>query len=140
MVKLLEEKDVNSSTIQRVNELLAQLTQRNPQDLHEVVSRPNVFLAVYVENGLILGMASLSLYQNLSAHKGWIEDVVVDQNERGKGIGRKLIEFLIEVGRSEQLSDVFLYTEPEKKAAINLYVSLGFKQRNSDVFNLKLNY
>lgn len=71
--------------------------------------------------------------------KGWIEDVVVDSNARGKGIGRKLMEKLLEVGKEKKLTEILLFTEDHRKSAINLYSNLGFKMKDSRIYTLQLN-
>src|SRR5512143_3184789 len=46
------------------------------------------------------GMMSVVTYNVPTGIKVWIEDVVVDEAYRGKGIGRKLMVFAIDFARS----------------------------------------
>jgi phosphinothricin acetyltransferase len=73
-------------------------------------------------------------YKVISGNKGWIEDVVVDSTSRGKGIGRKLINLLVEVGEEKELSEILLFTEDHRLAALNLYSSVGFKLKDSKIY------
>lgn len=77
-------------------------------------------------------------YQVISGNKGWIEDVVVDEKVRGRGIGKKLIEKLLSVAKDRELSEVLLFTAHHRLAAINLYKKLGFKQKNSHLYIIEL--
>ncbi len=82
----------------------------------------------------IIGIALMCTYKVISGNKGWIEDVVVDSASRGKGIGRKLINLLVEVGEEKELSEILLFTEDHRVAAINLYSSVGFKLKDSKIY------
>ena len=85
-------------------------------------------------NNKIIGIALMCNYKVISGNKGWIEDVVVDSASRGKGIGRKLINLLVEVGEKKELSEILLFTEDHRLAAINLYSSVGFKLKDSKIY------
>ena len=140
MIERLHPSNLQPDDAERIHELFAQLSQRKPQDVESLLKSESdrLFLAVYRKDGKILGMASMNTYRVVSGYKGWIEDVVVDKEARGLGVGRQLIEFLISQGKSIELTDIFLFTEEEKQAAIHLYEKLGFKQRDSRLYNLKL--
>ena len=85
----------------------------------------------------IVGIALMCHYRVLSGAKGWIEDVVVDETMRGKGIGKKLVEKLLEVAREKQLSEVLLFSADHRQAAIKLYTQLGFKRKHSGLYLLR---
>jgi ribosomal-protein-alanine N-acetyltransferase len=60
---------------------------------------------------------------------GIIISIAVKKDLRGKGIGRKLTEKLLENFKKEGISVVFLHVREENKEAINFYRALGFKIR-----------
>ena len=91
-----------------------------------------------MENERTVGIASMCTYKVISGYKGWIEDVVVDASQRGKGLGEQLIRFLISEGKKAGLSEIYLFTEPAKTAAIGLYTKLGFQEKGSDLYHLKI--
>ena len=68
-----------------------------------------------------------------------VEDVIVSNNHRGKGIGRKLMERLMEQAEKRELNDVLLFSGHHRTAAISLYKSLGFKLKNSGLYVKKMN-
>jgi ribosomal-protein-alanine N-acetyltransferase len=58
---------------------------------------------------------------------GLIVSVAVKKEWRRKGIGRKLIEKLLENFKKEGMKIVFLHVREENRGAINFYQALGFK-------------
>ena len=59
------------------------------------LSDPGSITLVSVDNNTITGVASLYIIKKLTRTLGLIEDVAVNENYRGKGIGKKLVEKLI---------------------------------------------
>jgi len=139
MIKKLSHNNLQSGDEDRIRELFQQLSSRKTQNIQDLLSDPknNIHLACIREGKTIIGMASLSTYKVVSGNKGWIEDVVVDRDHRGKGIGKLLIQYLMDLGKELGLTEIFLFTEEEKKAAIHLYEKLGFVQKNSRLYHLK---
>ncbi|MFM8744529.1 MAG: N-acetyltransferase family protein, partial [Cytophagales bacterium] len=83
----------------------------------------------------IVGIATMCNYRVISGNKGWIEDVVVDAAARGKGVGLKMVEKLIEIAKEKGLSEVLLFTEQHRAAAISLYGKLGFTAKDSQIYH-----
>ena len=139
-IDLLKKTDINPRVQRQVSDLFQQLGGNKKQiDLTEVLDEKNqVTLAYCLDNAEIIGIALMCTYTVISGNKGWIEDVVVHSNARGKGIGRKLMNTLIEVGKQQHLSEILLFTEDHRKPAIQLYSSLGFKIKDSRIYSLQL--
>ncbi|NHF60053.1 GNAT family N-acetyltransferase [Flavobacteriaceae bacterium TP-CH-4] len=139
VLKTLHSLDVSDDLQRQVTRLYSQLNSRIDQlELSRVLENDDriVFVCCLVE-GKIVGIASMALYKVISGHKGMIEDVVVDANERGKGIGRKLMVTLLEEGKKRHLDEILLFTGHHRLAAIQLYKSLGFKLKESGIYNLR---
>ncbi|AUP79573.1 GNAT family N-acetyltransferase [Flavivirga eckloniae] len=138
-IDVLKQTDLNSNLENQVAELFKQLSQNKEQiKLNDLLVNDNQITMVYCEeNEKIIGMASMCNYRVISGKKGWIEDVVVDSSARGKGIGRKLMEKLLEVAKQKKLTEVLLFTEDHRVSAINLYNNLGFKQKESKIYSIK---
>lgn len=64
---------------------------------------------------------------SVAADEGYILNVAVLPEYRGKGIGKSLVKFLIENYKRE-LSFLTLEVRPSNSAAVNLYLSLGFNK------------
>ncbi|MGN1353731.1 MAG: 2-amino-4-hydroxy-6-hydroxymethyldihydropteridine diphosphokinase [Alloprevotella sp.] len=131
------------TTLTAVNRLLPQLSAHasslSETDLIRLIDCPTtqVFLG-HDEEGTIQAMATLSLMLIPTGVKAWIEDVVVDENCRGRGYGRQLLTHLIAEARRLGASSVNLTSKPERVAANRLYRSLGFRLRQTNVYRLPL--
>jgi phosphinothricin acetyltransferase len=76
----------------------------------------------------------MATYKVFSGYKGWIEDVVVRESHRRKGIGRALLRQLLTLGQAKGLSEILLFTGSTRQAAITLYENQGFIQKNSRLY------
>lgn len=86
----------------------------------------------------IIGMASIIIYQIPTCKKGYIEDVVVDQNYRGLGLGRQLTQKCIDTARENNAKYIDLTSNPSRVAANELYKKMGFERRETNVYRMKL--
>lgn len=66
-----------------------------------------------------------------------IEDVVVHPKSQGKGIGRKIMLFALDLLRENGAASVELTSRPARVAANALYRSLGFTQRETNVYEFR---
>lgn len=137
-IDILKSNDLDPDKQGQVFELFKQLGgDRKQMDLTEVLSGTNpITFAHCTENDKIIGIALMCNYTVISGCKGWIEDVVVDSAYRGKGIGRKLMNALIEVGKDMGLSEILLFTGKHRTAAMHLYTELGFQKKSSQLYYL----
>jgi ribosomal protein S18 acetylase RimI-like enzyme len=88
--------------------------------------------------GQIVGTATLATSQTPTGIRGWIEDVVVDRGFRKKGIGKALTEACLGKARAMGLREVNLTSNPSRIAANKLYQSMGFIQRETNVYRYPL--
>ena len=72
----------------------------------------------------ILGYSIVSI----AVGEAHILNISVDPSEQGQGIGRKMLENLIEVARSKRAETVFLEVRPSNIGALALYQKLGFNE------------
>ncbi|MFO7304967.1 MAG: ribosomal protein S18-alanine N-acetyltransferase [Gammaproteobacteria bacterium] len=86
--------------------------------------RVGYFCRVVEVDGQVGGYGIMS-YGAGEAH---ILNICIRADLRGRGIGRKLMQYLLERARAERVHEVFLEVRPSNPVAIALYVSLGFTQ------------
>lgn len=136
MITFMTKELITPTIEQDARNLFSLLSRRNQLSLSELFANPEKapFIACYIEDGRLYGMASLAVYQVISGHKGWIEDVVVDASQRGKKIGKRLIRALIEKGKSLDLGEILLFTSADKMEAIRLYEQEEFKDKGVMVY------
>lgn len=59
--------------------------------------------------------------------EGYINNVVIDEEYRGHGFGKQLMEAVLNAGRRKGISDFTLEVRVSNEPAIKLYESLGFE-------------
>ena len=90
------------------------------------------------QNGKIVGSLTLIVFRVPTGIRAWIEDVVVDPAERGRGIGEDLTRFALEEARRRGAKTVDLTSRPSREAANRLYVRVGFYLRQSNLYRYDL--
>lgn len=127
-----------SEDIPTICQIIQQLTPGKLHDYREAVQKfeshilpsPDYFLWVAVVNGKVIGTAMMHLQHKLSYHCGTaahLEDVVIDQEYRGRGIGEALVRCAIETAKERKCYKLML-TCFEKTAVY--YGRLGFEKHD----------
>jgi ribosomal protein S18 acetylase RimI-like enzyme len=109
--------------------------------LAEIVASPAIVLLVARDpdhDGPIVGALTLVLFRIPTGVRAWIEDVVVDEAYRRRGIGAALTMAAIERARADGARTVDLTSRPSREAANRLYRRLGFVQRETNVYRYTL--
>lgn len=140
-LELLTAAALTDNIQNQIADLYRQLSADNQQrPLSEILrSDNNVHVIICKVDDKVVGTALLSTYKVISGYRGMVDDVVVDASQRGEGIGRKLMEKLLDVGKDMGLDEILLFTGHHRAPAISLYKSLGFTLRESGLYNLRLN-
>jgi ribosomal protein S18 acetylase RimI-like enzyme len=123
--------------------LLPQLTPstRPPAvaELMELVAtRGTTLLVARSDEGRIVGALTLVTYRAPSGLNARIEDVVVDADARGQGIGEQLTREAVRRAELAGARHVELTSRASRAAAHRLYRRLGFEPHDTTVFRLKL--
>ena len=83
---------------------------------------------VAVEDGEVVGWAALSPYSAREVYAGVAEEsVYVSARARGRGIGRRLLEGLIEQSERAGIWTLEAGIFPENRASVTLHLSCGFR-------------
>ena len=109
-----------------------------PEILKAAAESPETHLFAAVEEARIIGCASLCITRHPLGLKGSVEDVVVSPQARGRHIGRKLMEHIIEYARTLAPIELHLTSRPAREKANLLYQALGFRQHNTNVYKMSL--
>ena len=88
--------------------------------------------------GRIIGILCLNVYRVPTGVRSIIEDVVVDESARRKGVGEALTRRALDLAREAGASGVSLTSRPEREAANYLYQSMGFELRKTNAYHYKL--
>ena len=90
------------------------------------------------DDGSIVGVATLATFPIPTAIRAWIEDVIVDEASNNQGIGRLLIDAMVERARELGAKTVDLTSRPSREAANHLYRKAGFEPRETNVYRSAL--
>ncbi|GIF65557.1 hypothetical protein Ais01nite_35920 [Asanoa ishikariensis] len=108
------------------------------EDMEAIFSQPNVSVVVARHHGEIVGCGILVTFEVLTGRRAIIEDVVVAEEYRRRGIGRAIIGSCLDVARQARRRDVDLTSRPKRVAANRLYQQIGFVKRETNVYRIVL--
>ena len=141
MIKIFEITEADDSTLDAVNRLLPQLSKSskliNWSTLQKLTNSECTRLYVAKEEDTIFGMLSLVVFSIPTGTKAWIEDVVVDERARGKGVGKELMNHALNVAKELGAKSADLTSRPSREAANKLYQAIGFEGRETNVYRYK---
>ena len=146
-IEVHEATEVDDVLMAAMARLIPQLSNSNPPPdgdaLEAIVSSASSVLLLAVDptapgEGAILGAMTLVLFRIPTGLRAWIEDVVVDEAARGRGVGETLNRAAIEWARGVGATTVDLTSRPSREVANRLYRRLGFQERATNVYRLDL--
>jgi ribosomal protein S18 acetylase RimI-like enzyme len=135
--KLVEAGIVGLDYISDINELIRQLFDnkfdRNlvRMDFYRILSQPNLIPFFHIDNGHIVGMATLYVVQLSSRKIACIEEVVTLEEYRGKGIGSSLVQRALAKAKELGCDCVELNVREDKPRVQKFYEDLGFYDRKN---------
>ena len=141
MAEIVRLKSAEQNAAKEIGALLKQLDKEKSfslQSLEVLVQSPSSELWVAREGGAIVGMATLNFLQRVMGSVGYVDDVVVDVQHRGKGFGTKLLEAVIESAGARGAWKLALTSRPSREEANKLYQKLGFKLKETNSYRLEL--
>jgi ribosomal protein S18 acetylase RimI-like enzyme len=105
-------------------------------EMRELVESPcnTVLLARDRPTGAIVGMLTLAVFRIPTGVRAWIEDVIVDNAARGRGIGEALTRESLKIAKEKGARTVELTSRPSREAANRLYLRVGFVKRETNVY------
>lgn len=108
-----------------------------PEDLERLIASDACVLlaARYPDRSApIAGALTLIVYRVPTGIRARIEDVVVDEAMRGKGIGEALVRRALNMAREAGADGVALTSNPRREAANRLYQRVGFKLWRTNLY------
>ena len=91
-----------------------------PDMIREILEAPTSTLLIARDgqaNGLIVGMLTLVVFRIPTGVRAWIEDVVVDESVRGRGVGEALSQEAIRRAVESGARTVELTSRPSREGA-----------------------
>ena len=128
--------------VQAMAVLIPQLSKSNPPpsrtELNAIIASEASVLFIARVNGKIAGALTLATFRIPTGVRAWIEDVVVDADARGHGVGEALNMAAIAEARSRGAITVELTSRPSREAANRLYQRIGFVQRETNIYRYSI--
>lgn len=134
---------VTDDLVAAMARLVPQLSKSNPAparaQLQEMVNSPAIsLLLAYTDAGEIVGTLTLAMFRIPTGLRAWIEDVIVDDSQRGQGIGEALTRHALQVAKDAGATTVDLTSRPSREAANRLYQRVGFERRETNIYRYNL--
>jgi ribosomal protein S18 acetylase RimI-like enzyme len=144
-VEIVEATEVTPDLLAAFERLIPQLSKSNPppteDELEAIVDSPASILLLAVDrdaDDAVLGSLTLAWFRIPTGVRAWIEDVVVDEAARGRGVGEALNQHALERARLLGAKTVDLTSRPSREAANRLYQRIGFVPRETNVYRYDL--
>lgn len=120
--------------------VLSSSCRANREIINEVLAKENSHLFVARnEEGCIVGMVTVCCFTIPTGRHATVEDVVVLPECQGTGLGRKLVQAALDyLASTGQSYKVGLTSKPARVAANALYRSMGFKQKETNVYTIEV--
>ena len=136
---------VSDEIVAAFERLLPQLTHFSSPPTRDALLAMSDSESVYVflarlpdQHGDIVGSATLGTFRSPTGLHGWIEDVIVDRRARRQGVGKALTEACLEKARALGLREVNLTSRSTRCAANQLYQTMGFIRRETNLYRYPL--
>jgi ribosomal protein S18 acetylase RimI-like enzyme len=101
----------------------------NPVDeqlTREFLADPRHHIVVAIDEGLVVGFASAVDYVHPDKPRElWINEVGLAPSHQGRGLGKALLQELLDVGRACNCTVAWVLTNRSNNAAMALYKSVG---------------
>lgn len=142
MIKISEIQQADEAVLTSVNRLLPQLSKSakliDIKQLNRLTESECTRLYFAKEGTEVLGMLSLVIFPIPTGFKAWIEDVVVDERARGKGVGKALMKKALAEAENLGTKSIDLTSRPSRETANKLYQSIGYQERETNVYRYKI--
>jgi len=141
MMKIFELTRASQDKLNAINGLLPQLSSSSKplelDGLNNLIDSSSLSLFLAEKDGKVLGMLSLVVFAIPTGVRAWIEDVVVDNEARGLGVGKALTNHAVREALKKGAQTIDLTSRPSRVAANQLYQKVGFKQRETNVYRFR---
>ena len=135
LIRRIKEDDFENGFFETLSNLTTvgdiRINERRREIINRILGDPNyiIIVAEGQENHTIIGTATLLIEQKFihnGGKVGHIEDVATRAGYEGLGVGKKIIQRLIEISRDLQCYKIILDCDDK---VIGFYEKLGFKKK-----------
>ncbi|MEQ7127590.1 GNAT family N-acetyltransferase [Actinopolymorpha sp. B11F2] len=131
-------REATEEAVECFARLLPQLSSSAPSptraSLEKIIACPTNTVLAARGDGRLVGALTLVMIPIPTGLRAWIEDVVVDTDMRGMGIGAALTSEAVRIAAEAGARTVHLTSRPSRASAIRLYERVGFVRRDTNVY------
>ena len=139
-------KEFSQEDTKAIADLASKLGQHSKPfldaDMKEILDSTNTHILVARDSDSkkVVAMITVSVYRIPYVKKSYLDDFVVDEEYRGKGIGSLLFEKALDFAREKGAAFADFTSNPKRIEGNKLYEKLGFKKRDTNVYRLTFEY
>lgn len=137
ILKLIKDK-----FIYNLDEVKTLVNQLDPSAKINEMSLYKAILDGYIskikEDGELIGMGWIFPRRTLLRKQAVVEDMIVNEKYRGRGLGEKILLDLINWAKKQKIEVIELTTNSKRVAANSLYQKIGFKLHPTNHYLLNL--
>ncbi len=139
-IRIRELRRATPEALKDINNLLPQLSKTAKPltlvKLKDIIKSKDSYLIVVRDRQKVIGMSTLVVIRIAAGIRAKVEDVVVDEKYRGRGIGERIIKELIFLAKRKRVESIELTSRSSRVAANKLYQKLGFEKRDTNVYRI----
>jgi ribosomal protein S18 acetylase RimI-like enzyme len=120
--RILVAREVSGDLVDAFARLIPQLTSEPPPSadaLRAVIDDPATTVLLSVVDDRIVGTLTLAVFRQPTSVHARIEDLLVDEGQRGRRIGESLVREGLRIAKYRGATEVALTSAPEREAAKN---------------------
>ena len=146
MIEIGPMTEYDGEVAEAMGKLRQQLSKRHDgsaierEKIEELIESPYHDILIALDDDKVVGMAIVSIVLSTLDRNVYMEDLVVDSECRGKGVGGMLLEAVKDWGRQKGCRSLeFTSSNREKKVgAKDFYESHGAMLRETDFYRVEL--
>lgn len=105
--------------------------EKQERGLRKILSRPEnaVIMTARDDQGNVIGMVSAQLVVSTAegAYSAWVEDMVIAEGWRSRGVGRRLLSSALDWARLRGVTRAQLLVDLDNEPALGYYDHLGWQ-------------
>ncbi|MDR2624672.1 MAG: GNAT family N-acetyltransferase [Methanobrevibacter sp.] len=116
-------------------------TLNKSKEIWKLIKKENIKYFVAIDDDKIVSSAFIAIIPNLTENGrpfGIVENVIVDEEYRGLGLGKTIMDKVIEYGKSQNCQYISLQSSNHRADAHKFYESVGFDRDKKIAFYMKL--
>lgn len=132
------DQEIREAFARLIPQLSSSARVPSESELQAIAAGPatSLLVARSRETREILGTLTLVVFPIPTGTRALIEDVVVDDQASGRGVGTALVRAALEQARQARARTVDLTSRPERERANRLYARTGFVRRDTNLWRV----